>query len=149
MEIAKGYSSEEDLFMYFDGDTIYSQYFIDIINKKLKIIKKNEVFLNHMCYKEVNFKIGWKDLNNWEDLERNVHFISEGFFIYRLTDDEMKNLYNNEELNYNREKRYSRGFKYLQRRLKNQIDIFRSMGVKYQKDYFFILSTYLQVMLQK
>ena len=81
MEIAKEYSSDEDLFMYFDGDTIYSEYFINIINKKLKIIKKNEVFLNDMCYRQVNFKIEWKDLNNWEDLERNVHFLYEGFSI--------------------------------------------------------------------
>lgn len=128
MEIAKEYSNDDDLFMYFDGDTIYSEYFVDIINQKLKIIKKNEVFLNHLCFKEVNFKIEWKDLNNWEDLERNVHFLYEGFPVYRLAIEDFNNLYNNEELDYNREKRYAHGFKYLQRRLKNQIDIFKAMG---------------------
>lgn len=139
MEIAKEYSTDEDLFMYFDGDTIYSKYFINIINQKIKVIKKNEVFLNHMCYKNVNFKIEWKDLNNWEDLERNVHFLSEGFLIPRLNDVEFEKLYDNEVLKYNREKRYSHGFKYFQRRLKNQIDVFIAMGAKFTTDYFFYI----------
>ena len=127
MELGYHISNNDDLFMYFDLDSVYTPLFIKYIEDKIKTLKRNEVFLNMLCYKDANFKILWKDLNNGEDWERIAHFIHEGF-IY----SNVKSKYYELSSNYigkQREKRYARGIGYYKRMFKNQIDLFHAWNI--------------------
>jgi len=132
MELAYNESNNDDLFMMFDLDTVYTPLFIEFIENGIKILNKNEIFLNHLCYKEPNFKVPWKDLNNGEDWERMANFIHSGY-IFTGVNVKYNQLVNN-YIGKNREKRYAKGINYYKRLIKNQIDLFRGWNISNYKN---------------
>ncbi len=131
MEMAYDESTDNDLFMMFDLDTIYLMDFLELIEKYIKILKKNEIFLNFLCYKKTNFAIPWEDLNGAEDFQRMAHSISEGYKLLLEKPEYDKYLFGNETTNYDdREKRYAGGIAYYKRRFYQVTDIMRSLGIR-------------------
>ncbi len=130
MEMACNESTDSDLFMVFDLDTIYLMDFIELTEKYLKKLKRNEIFLNFLCYKKVNFAIPWEDLNGAEDFQRMAHLISEGYKLLIKKPEYDKYLFDNESTDYDdREKRYAKGIDYYKRRFSQVTDIMRSLGI--------------------
>ena len=126
MELVRDEAGIDDIFMAFDLDTIYSPEFIKAIEWGVKNIDHNTVFISHLCYSDVNFKVPWKDLNNGEDWERLAHFCYLGFDVVKIT----FNYAENEEVkNKSRERRYAKGIAYLKRQWKNNIDLFVGWGI--------------------
>ncbi|MEM3272253.1 MAG: glycosyltransferase family A protein [Thermoplasmatales archaeon] len=140
MEMAKDKADDNDLFMTFDLDTIYTENFIKAIEWGVKNIGKKDIFINFLCYKNTNFEVPWRDLNYGEDIERLAHFCYLGYNYLSL--DKKIRLNFNEEVGYNREKRYSSGFSYYKRLLNNSVDLFIGWGIdnfkKYKKYLYFI-----------
>ncbi len=161
MELAKDELNDKDVFMSFDLDTIYFDNFIKAIEKNIKTLKKNCVFLNSLCYKETNFRVPWMDLNNGEDWERMAHFISLGYNLIGFNNKIMMG--ENQPVWGSREKRYAIGLSYIRREIKNSIDLFIGWNVnnfrnlkeflKYTKThkriYFFYFIIFLYVRLFK
>ena len=133
MEIVSEESKDDDLFMTFDLDTICNDIFIELIEYGIQNIDKKSVFLNQLCYKEVNFDIPWRDLNYGEDWERKAHFIYSGYTLININ-IQLNLLLTNEEYNNNREKRYANGIIYYKRLIKNNIDLFRGWNINSYKN---------------
>ncbi len=132
MEIGYDKATNEDLFMTFDLDTTYTSRFVTLIEYGVKILNHNEIFLNQLCFKQTNFKVKWKDLNNGEDWERMANFLYSG---YRITN--VREKYYDLGNNYagrKREKRYATGINYYRRIIKNQIDLFRGWNISSYKN---------------
>ena len=100
-------SSNTDLFMVFDLDTVYTDVFIKLIEYGIQNIDKRGVFLNQLCYKEVNFNTPWRDLNYGEDWERKAHFIHSGYTLINVDTAKFGKLNYNEKYE-KREKRSAR-----------------------------------------
>ena len=126
-------SNNNDLFMTFDLDTIYTDIFIKLIEYGIKNIDKRSVFLNQLCYKEVNFNIPWRDLNYGEDWERKSHFIHSGYTLINVATAKFGKLNYNEKSG-KREKRYANGITYYKRLIKNNIDLFRAWNISSYKN---------------
>ncbi|WP_287950545.1 glycosyltransferase family 2 protein [Acidiplasma sp.] len=130
MEMAYDRSNDKDFFMYFDLDTIYSaefaiyvDYFIDNID-----MYKNNIFLNQLCQKQINFKIPWRNLNNAEEWERIAHCISSGYNVLYIPSNVSIGI--NEDWKHgSREKRYATGYSYLKRQMRNVVDLFRGWNI--------------------
>lgn len=132
MELAYNESNNDDLFMMFDLDTVYTSLFVKFIEKGIKILNKNEIFLNQLCYKEINFKIPWRNLNNGEDWERMANFIHSGYVCTNVNAKYYQ--LGNNYVGKNREKRYASGINYYKRVIKNQIDLFRGWDISNYKN---------------
>ncbi len=133
MEIAYNESNENDMFMTFDLDTIYLDNFVKSIEKAVKNMEKNHIYLNQLSYKISNFKVPWTDLNYGEDWERLAHFLSLG---YSITINNPKIImWSNQYVDGPREKRYAEGFSYIKREFKNRIDLFVGWNVNSFKNF--------------
>ncbi len=127
MELAKEESKEDDLFMYFDMDTIYYDNYIIAIEKNIKTLKRNCIFLNSLCYKDANFKVPWRDLNAGEDSERWAHFISLGYDL--VVDNPEIIMWENQDIKGARERRYAIGLSYMKREIKHKTDLLIGFNV--------------------
>ena len=126
MELARDQAEINDLFMTFDLDTIYSSEFTKAVEWAIKNIDHDTVFISHLCYSDVNFKVPWKDLNNGEDWERLAHFCYLGYGVIKAS----FNYAENESVKEgSRERRYANGISYFKRQWNNNIDLFMGWGI--------------------
>ena len=132
MEMVYDKATNKDLFMRFDLDTTYTSRFVTLIEYGVKILNHNEIFLNHLCFKQVNFAVKWKDLNNGEDWERMANFLYSGYRVVNVRDNyyELANNY----IGDTREKRYANSITYYKKIIKNQIDLFRGWNISSYKN---------------
>ena len=122
MNMAKSEASENDMFMYADLDSPFSEIDIKRLTWYIENMEKSSVlFGTHLCYKDTNFSVEWRDLNSGEDWERMAHFISAGFDMINFSPDGVWGL--NEQVAGYRELRYSHGISFLLRSLRNLVDI--------------------------
>ena len=91
----------DDAFMYFDGDTIYTQDFLNFVEKIVTKLDYNSVYIQGLCLAFINFKIHWRNLNVVEDVERYAHFISQGYNFYGLLPAQKHSLIINGQLDIN------------------------------------------------
>ena len=113
-----------------DFDTVYLEPFKSIVYNYKKI-KPNEIYPMFMMRRETMNAIGnWKNLNYAEDMELNANAISNGLKVYSIPCAFFEN-----ETQKNREKRYSKGYKYIKRQLKNYADMISGGGVKLIRSY--------------
>lgn len=107
-----------------DFDTVYLEPFKSIVYNYKKI-KPNEIYPMFMMRRETMNAIGnWKNLNYAEDMELNANAISNGLKVYSIPCAFFEN-----ETQKNREKRYSKGYKYIKRQLKNYADMISGGGL--------------------
>ena len=129
MNMAENWKND-DAFMYFDGDTIYTQDFLNFVEKIVPKLDYNSVYIQGLCLAFINFKIHWRNLNVVEDVERYAHFISQGYNFYGLLPAQKHSLIINGQLNINnRESRYAKGYKYYFRKISNTLDIIKGDGI--------------------
>lgn len=130
MEIAMEESKENDLFFYFDLDTIFTNLAITIIEYFIKNMNKNDVIrmMGLLCYRPVNFNVPWKDLNNGEDFERSAHFLALKYNVINIINKDEK-LYYNEKVEIMRDRRYEKGYRYYMRQLRNSSDLIVGNGI--------------------
>ena len=134
MEMVMHESNDDDLFFYFDLDTIFTDLAVAIIEYFIQTMDKNDVvrIMGILCYKSINFNVPWKDLNNGEDFERNAHFIALNYNVINIiNEDEI--LYYNEKVEGMRDRRYEHGYKYYIRQLKNTIELTEGQGINSSK----------------
>lgn len=74
-------ASNEDLVMYIDCDNVYSDYSIDYIRAKSKVVKDMESYIFGLMTIKTSKLAEWKDLNYSEDWERFAHLKSLGVHI--------------------------------------------------------------------
>lgn len=129
MEMARNSSEDDDLFMMFDLDTIYTEEFAKYIEWAASHIGENDVFINFLCHKRANFAVPWRDLNNGEDWERYAHFYFLGYNCLSLEPHLDRGIAINQITENNRERRYSNGIKLYVRLFFNTIDLIRGWGI--------------------
>jgi glycosyltransferase involved in cell wall biosynthesis len=138
VEMAETFADPDDMFMFIDLDTVYNKTFCRLIEFAYRKIDKKTVFLdNQLSYTEANHNVPWKDLAAAEDVEREARFISSG---YKLTYPEGKmKLWENEEVSYDREKRYARGLEYYKRKLRLAQDVLIGVGCNNARNLLFFM----------
>ena len=131
MNMAFESSRKNDIFMYFDSDTDYTEEFCEFVKQIIsEKLTNGRVFVQGICSKEVNFKVPWRNLNSHEDVERYSRFLKEGYKIIRLTPHDRLSIIHNEYIiNTDREKRYAKSFNYFSRSIRNIVDALMAEGI--------------------
>ncbi len=122
--------SPNDLAMYIDFDTLYSNKFVETILSASETIKDNELSIAMLGTVRTQQLAEWKDLNVGEDWERMAHFVSKGVKILEIiTPDGSYGLNRNQDeiRQYKREMYYSKS---KIRLFKNLIDEHKGIAYK-------------------
>ncbi|MEM3715443.1 MAG: hypothetical protein QXF82_10900, partial [Nitrososphaeria archaeon] len=78
LRIVQNKADDNDVVMYVDFDNVYSDYFVDYIRQKFKIVKDMEVYHFGLMTVKTSKVAEWKDLNYGEDWEWLAHLKSLG-----------------------------------------------------------------------
>lgn len=133
MEMAYNDSTQNDLFMYFDLDTVYTDTFAAMINHLIRFIDQKTVCVYGMLsFKSANFDVPWRDLNYGEDWERAAHFIYKDYNYVKLKDDSGFSI--NESYIGHRERRYAKGYFLYKRWLRTTIDAIKGWNINSYKN---------------
>ena len=131
-------ASHDDMFMFIDLDTVYNNEFARLVEYAYAHIDHNTVFLdNHLCYYDVNHAVPWKDLTAAEDVEREARFINLGYKLVYPSGNPV--LWENEPVEFDREKRYAKGIEYYKRKSRSAMDVLRGVGCNNMKNLMFFM----------
>jgi lipopolysaccharide export LptBFGC system permease protein LptF len=138
MDRALKEASDNDIFMFIDLDEIYSPKFIRLIEYEISILDDSTVYNNnHISFCSINRLFPWRDLTASEDVEREARIVSEGYNLIEFED--INSLKDNENVPFDRERRYAHGFLLYRRRLRSYQDYLRGAGCRTMANFLFYI----------